>query len=124
MKFMMKKMMPMMSGTIEKMEYEEKEEMMDQMMPHMLANMTFEEKMKMMSKMMPFMMEDIDPSQMSKMMDTMMPMMMGVMEKKGIKMMDMMQMMCPKCISVATSNASGNEKKKLKEQMTRSFSSI
>jgi hypothetical protein len=45
MKFMMDRMMPMMSGTIEKMGFGEKEKMMDQMMPHMMANMTFEEKM-------------------------------------------------------------------------------
>jgi hypothetical protein len=48
MKFMMQKMMPMMSGTIEKMDFVEKEKMMDTMMPHMMANMSFEKKMQMM----------------------------------------------------------------------------
>ena len=42
MKFMMQKMMPMMSGTMEKMDFTEKEKMMDTMMPHMMANMSFE----------------------------------------------------------------------------------
>ena len=58
-KFMMQKMMPMMSGTIGKMEFSEKEKMMDKMMPHMMSNLSMEEKMKMMQKMMPLMMEDM-----------------------------------------------------------------
>jgi hypothetical protein len=83
-KFMMKKMMPMMSGTIEKMEFTEKE----------------------------------------KMMDTMMPTMMNQMQEKGINMFEMMRMMCPKCVSVATSQASEADKQKLKTDMIEVFSKI
>ena len=124
MKFMMQKMMPMMSGTIEKMDFVEKEKMMDTMMPHMMANMSFEEKMQMMRKMMPLMMQDVDMNQMDKMMDTMMPTMMNMMQQKGIDMFQMMEMMCPKCVSVATSNASEDDKNKLKLQMSKVFSNI
>jgi hypothetical protein len=143
-KFMMHKMMPMMSGTIRKMEFSEKEKMMDKMMPHMMSNLTFEEKMKMMQKMMPLMMEDltmenkmtmmqimmplmmkdIEMSQMDNMMDTMMPTMMNQMLEKGINMFDMMRMMCPKCVSLATSQASDEDKQKLKSDMTEIFSKI
>ena len=121
MKFMMQKMMPMMSGTIEKMDFVEKENMMGTMMPYMMANMSFEEKMQMMSKMMPLMMEDIDMDQMDTMMDTMMPAMMNMMQQKGIEMFQMMKMMCPKCLSVATSNASEDDKNILKSQMSEVF---
>jgi hypothetical protein len=121
---MMQKMMPMMSGTIEKFEYTEKEKMMDQMMPHMLSNMSIEEKMKMMSKMMPLMMRDIDMNDMDKMMDTMMPSMMEMMQQKGIDMFQMMKIMCPKCVSVATSKISEDDKSKLKSQMAEVFANI
>jgi hypothetical protein len=84
MKSMMKKMMPMMSGSIEKMDYVEKENMMD----------------------------------------TMMPTMMNMMQQKGIDMFQMMKMMCPKCMSVATSNASEEEKSDLKSYMSKVFSNI
>ncbi len=124
MKFMMQKMMPMMSGTIEKMDFAEKEKMMDTMMPHMMANMSFEEKMEMMRKMMPLMMQDVDMNQMDNMMDTMMPTMMKMMQQQGIDMFQMMKMMCPKCVSVATSNASEDDKNKLKLQMSEVFSNI
>jgi hypothetical protein len=124
MKFMMLKMMPMMSGTIEKFNFAEKEKMMDQMMPHMMANMSFEEKMKLMSKMMPLMMQDIDMNQMDKMMDTMIPTMMNMMQQKGIDMFQMMKTMCPKCVSVATTNASMDDKNKLKSQMSEVFANI
>ena len=124
MKFMMQKMMPMMSGTIEKMDFAEKNKMMDTMMPHMMANMSFEEKMQMMRKMMPLMMQDVDMNQMDEMMDTMMPTMMNMMQQKGIDMFQMMEKMCPKCLSVATSNASEDDKTKLKLQMTKVFSNI
>ena len=124
MKFMMQKMMPMMSGTMEKMDFVEKENMMDTMMPHMMANMSFEEKMQMMSKMMPLMMEDIDMDQMDKMMDTMMPTMMNMMQQKGIEMFQMMKMMCPKCLSVATSNVSEEDKKILQSHMSEVFDNI
>ena len=123
-KFMMQKMMPMMSGTIEKMEFVEKEKMMDTMMPHMMANMSFDEKMQMMSKMMPVMMEDIDMDQMDTMMDTMMPTMMNTMQQKGIEMFQMMKMMCPKCLTVATSNVSEDDKNALKSQMSEIFANI
>ena len=123
-KFMMQKMMPLMSGTIEKFDYAEKEKMMDQMMPHMLSNMTIEEKMKMMSKMMPLMMQEIDMNDMNKMMDTMMPAMMEMMQQKGIDMFQMMKMMCPKCVSVATSNASEKDKSRLESQMVEVFANI
>ncbi len=116
--------MPMMGGTMEKMKFEEKEKMMEQMMPYMMANMTFQEKMKMMSKMMPEMMKDIDMNQMDKLMDNMMPMMMNMMEEKGINMFEMMRMMCPKCIAVATEKASEEEKENLKSQMTEAFANI
>jgi hypothetical protein len=122
MKFMMQRMMPMMSGTIEKMDFAEKEDMMDTMMPHMMANMSFEEKMQMMRKMMPLMMQDIDMDQMDDMMDTMMPMMMDMMQQKGMDMIQMMKMMCPKCLSVATADASEEDKNELKSQMLRAFS--
>lgn len=124
MKMMMQKMMPMMSGTIEKMDFTEKEKMMDSMMPHMLANMSFEEKMQMMSKMMPLMMEDIKMDQMDKMMDSMMPMMMNMMEQKGIDMFQMMETMCPKCLSVATAKASEEDKDKLKSKMSETFAEL
>ncbi len=124
MKFMMQKMMPMMSGTIEKMDFAEKEKMMDTMMPHMMANMSFEEKMQMMQKMMPSMMQDVDMNQMDNMMDTMMPTMMKMMQQQGIDMFQMMKMMCPKCVSVATSNASEHDKNELKTQMSKAFSNI
>ena len=124
MKFMMQKMMPMMSGTMEKMDFIEKEKMMDTMMPHMMANMSFEEKMQMMSKMMPLMMKDVDMDQMNTMMDTMMPTMMNMMQQKGIEMFEMMKMMCPKCLSVATSNASEDDKNILKSHMSEVFENI
>ena len=124
MKFMMQKMMPMMSGTIEKMDFAEKEKMMNQMMPHMMVNLTFEEKMQMMRKMMPLMMQDIDMNQMDNMMDTMMPTMMNMMQQKGIDMFQMMKMMCPKCLSVATSHASEDDKNKLKAQMSKIFANM
>ncbi len=123
-KTMMRKMMPMMSATMEKLNFDEKEQMMDQMMPHMMANLTFEGKMKLMRKMMPLMMQDITMNQMDQMMDTMIPMMMSMMKEKGIDMFRMMEMMCPKCLSVATSNATQDEKHKLKSQMTRVFSEL
>lgn len=123
-KFMMRRMMPMMSGTIEKMEFSEKEKMMDTMMPHMMTNLSMEDKMAMMQKMMPLMMKDMDVSQMEKMMDTMMPTMMNQMQEKGINIFDMMRMMCPKCVSVATSQASEEDKEKLKSDMTEVFSTI
>ena len=84
MKFMMQKMMPMMSGTIGKMDFVEKE----------------------------------------KMMDTMMPTMMNMMHKKGIEMLQMMKMMCPKCLSVATSKASEDDKVVFKSQMSEVFANI
>jgi hypothetical protein len=124
MKFMMQKMMPMMSGTIEKMDFVEKEKMMDTMMPHMMGNMSFEEKMHMMSKMMPLMMEDIEMNQMDKMMDTMMPTMMNTMQQKGIEMFEMMKKMCPKCLSVATSKVSEEDKNIFKSQMSEVFANI
>jgi hypothetical protein len=124
MKSMMKKMMPMVSGTIENMDFVEKEKMMDTMMPHMMAKMSFEEKMQMMRKMMPLMMQDIDMSQMDRMMDTMMPTMMNMMQEKGIERFQMMKMMCPKCVSVATSNASEEEKNELKSYMSEVFQNI
>jgi hypothetical protein len=123
-KFMMKKMMPMMSGTIESMEFTEKEEMMGSMMPHMMANMSTEEKMKMMQKMMPMMMADMDISQMDTMMETMMPLMMEQMKAKGISAVDMMQKMCPRCISLASSNASEEEKEILKTDVQKVFTKI
>jgi hypothetical protein len=124
MKFMMQRMMPMMGGTIEKMDFGEKETMMQQMMPHMMANMSFEEKMQMMGRMMPSMMQDVDMSQMDKMMDTMMPTMMNMMQEKGIDMFQMMKMMCPKCFSVATSRASEDDRGELKSQMSEVLASI
>jgi hypothetical protein len=84
MKFMMQKMMPMMSGTIEKMDFVEKE----------------------------------------KMMDTMMPTMMNMMQHKGIDIFQMMKMMCPKCVTVATSKASEDDKNILKAQMSEVFANI
>ncbi len=124
MKRMMQRMMPMMSGTIEKMDFDEKEKMMNSMMPHMLANMSFEEKMQMMSSMMPLMMEDIKMDQMDKMMDAMMPMMLKMMEQKGIDMFQMMEMMCPKCLSVATAKASEEAKNELKSKMFDVFAEL
>jgi hypothetical protein len=141
---MMQKMMPKMSGTMKKMSFVEKDEMMDKMMPHMMANLTFEEKLKlmekmmplmmddftfeqkmqMMMKMMPMMMKDIDMGKMDGMMDIMMPTMMNMMQEKGIDMFQMMKMMCPKCVSVATSNASEGDKKELKSKMLEVFSTI
>jgi hypothetical protein len=111
----------MMSGSIEKMEFSDKEQMMEQMMPHMMANMTFEDKMNMMRKMMPLMMADVKPDEMERMMDTMMPIMMNVMQDKGVKPLQMMRLMCPKCISFATSDASAKDKKELKSEMSKLF---
>jgi hypothetical protein len=73
---------------------------------------------------MPLMMQDIDVQQMDRMMDTMMPTMMNTMEQKGISMMEMMKKMCPKCVSVATSAASEEEKGKLKAEMTELFAGL
>jgi len=123
-KFMMQKMMPMMGGTMEKLSFQEKEEMMNEMMPCMMANLTFEEKMQLMRKMMPMMMADVDMTQMDGMMDTMMPTMMNMMQEKGMDMFAMMGMMCPKCVSVASAEASSEEKAKLKEQMSRVFAEL
>jgi hypothetical protein len=80
--------------------------------------------MTMMQTMMPMMMKDMDISQMENMMDTMMPTMMNQMLEKGINMVDMMRMMCPKCVSIATSQASDEDKKKMKSDMTGVFSRI
>ena len=144
MKAMMKAMMPMMSGSMEKMSFSEKNEMMDKMMPHMMANLTFEEKtqlmekmmplmmgdmtfeqkMQMMMKMMPLMMKDIDMNQMDGMMDTMMPTMMNKMQDSGMDMLSMMRMMCPKCVSVATAQATPEDKVKLKNQMSEVFAKL
>jgi hypothetical protein len=121
---MMNRMMPMMSGAIEKMEFTEKEKMMVQMMPKMMGSMSLEEKMQMMRKMMPMMMADIDVKEMEKMMDTMMPTMMKVMEEKGIKPSEMMKLMCPKCVNIATQNISDTEKKKLKTEMSKLYDGI
>ena len=123
-KFMMNRMMPMMGGTIEKMEFEDKERMMEQMMPRMMGSMTLEEKMQMMRKMMPMMMVDVDINEMEEMMDTMMPTMMKVMEEKGIKPTEMMKSMCPKCVNIATQNISDTEKKALKVEMSKLYDDI
>ena len=77
-----------------------------------------------MQTMMPTMMKDMDMSQMDNMMDTLMPTMMNQMQEKGINMFEMMRMMCPKCVSVATSQASDEDKEKLKSDMTEVFSNI
>jgi hypothetical protein len=47
-----------------------------------------------------------------------------MMQEKGINMFEMMRMMCPKCVSVATSQASNEDKEKLKSDMTEIFSRI
>ena len=104
--------------------YEEKEGMMEEMMPRMMANLTFEEKMQLMGKMMPTMMADMDMSQMDGMMDTMMPTMMSAMQDKGMDMFAMMGMMCPKCISVASAQTSSEDKAKLKEQMSSALAAL
>ena len=142
--FMMNKMMPMMSGTIEKMEFSDKEKMMDSMMPHMMSNMSMDEKLKMMQKMMPvmmkemtmedkmtmmqtmmpMMMKDLDLSEMEKMMNTMMPTMMNQVQKNGIQVFDMMRLMCPKCVSIASSDASEADKRQLEKDMKEIFSNI
>jgi hypothetical protein len=124
MKFMMTKMMPMMSGSIEKMKFEDKEKMMDQMMPHMMANLSLDDKTRMMRKMMPMMMADMDREQMARMMDTMMPLMMNEMEKKGIAPFEMMKTMCPKCVSIATYNVSKEKKEEIRNEMTTLFERI
>ena len=121
MKSFMKRMMPMMNGTIENMSFQEKEEMMVRMMPRMMSNLSFEEKMRLMSKMMPMMMADVEQGEMEEMMDTMMPMMMDTMKEKGVEVVEMMQLMCPKCLSVVSSGASEEEKTKLKEEMQKNL---
>jgi hypothetical protein len=68
--------------------------------------------------MMPMMMQDMDLGRMDEMMNTMMHRTMDMMEQKGIDMFEMMKKMCPKCLSGATSRASGEEKARLKSQMT------
>jgi hypothetical protein len=95
MKSMMKTMMPMMSGTIKNMEYSEKEQMMDMMMPHMMANMTPDEKLQMMQKMMPSMLEDMTMETKMTMMQSMMPLMMQDMDMAKM-MPNMMATMLPK----------------------------
>jgi hypothetical protein len=97
---------------------------MNKMMPHMMSNLTMDEKKNMMQTMMPMMMKDMDKSQMENMMDTMMPTMMNQMLEKGINMLEMMRIMCPKCVTVATSQASDEDKKTLKSEMTEVFSKI
>jgi hypothetical protein len=49
---------------------------------------------------------------------------MDQMQEKGINIFEMMQKMCPKCVSVATSQASNEEKEKLKTDMQEVFSKI
>ena len=58
------------------------------------------------------------------MMQKMMPTMMNMMQDKGIDMFAMMGMMCPKCVSVASAEASSEEKAKLKEQMSSVFAEL
>jgi hypothetical protein len=58
------------------------------------------------------------------MMDTMMPTMMNTMQQKGIDIFQMMKMMCPKCVSVATAKASEKDKNELKSTMLNVFSNI
>jgi hypothetical protein len=88
-------------------------------------NQRRQEMMKfMMKRMMPMMIKDIDVGRMDGMMDTMMPTMMNMMQEKGIDMFRMMKMMCPKCVSVATSQATGEDKVKLKEQMSEVFAKL
>ena len=73
---------------------------------------------------MAMMMSDIEMEQMYGMMDTMMPTMMNMMEQKGIDVLQMMEMMCPKCYSVATAKASDEAKDKLKQNMTNVFAEL
>jgi hypothetical protein len=94
------------------------------MMPLMMDDFTFEQKMQMMMKMMPMMMKDIDMSQMDSRMDSMMPTMMNIMQEKSIDIFQMMKTMCPKCVSVATSQATSEDKLKLKEQMSEVFAKL
>jgi hypothetical protein len=54
----------------------------------------------------------------------MMPAMMNIMQQKNIDIFQMMKMMCPKCVSVATSNASEADKNNLKSEILKVFSNI
>jgi len=120
-KFMMRKMMPMMHGTIENLEFSEKEEMMKTMMPSMMANMNMQEKMTIMQRMMPQMMQDMTPEDMDQMSETMMPMMKEQMTAKGIDMCEMMQTMCPKCIEMAIADVTDEKKQELKNSLIQAF---
>ncbi len=119
-RFMMKRMMPMMGN----LTMEEKMQIMKKMMPEMMKDMSMKDRMEMMRTMMPEMMKNVKKEEMGEMMDAMMPVMMERMEEKGIRMTEMMQMMCPKCISVATAKATGEEKEELKSKMQGYFSRI
>jgi hypothetical protein len=77
-----------------------------------------------MEKMMPMMMKDIDMDQMDSMMDTMIPTMMNMMREKGIDIFQMMEKMCPKCVSVATSRTTTEDKENLKKQMAEVFEKL
>ena len=48
----------------------------------------------------------------------------SMMQEKGIEMFQMMKMMCPKCLSVATSKVSEDDKTLLKSQMSEVFANI
>jgi len=141
-RFMMKFMMPMMGGTISKMPYEDKANMMDHMMPHMMTNlstaekldmmqkmmpemlagMTAEEKQQMMQTMMPLMIQEIEAPDMESMMHTMMPIMMNQMKIKGIPPVEMMRNMCPRCISLVKDSVSVKERNLLKAELESVFS--
>jgi hypothetical protein len=114
-------MMPHMMANLK---FEDKLQIMGNMMPKMMNDFTFEQRIQMMKKMMPMMMKDIDSNQMKEMMNHMMPMMMNIMEEKEIEVLHMMELMCPKCISIASTKISAVDKQKLKKQMSEIFEKI
>lgn len=122
--FILRKLTPLMKGTLKNATLEEKTETIAQLLPAVMTNLTFDQKMHLMREIMSLMMKNNSMNQMDEMMDTMMPMMMALMEEKGIDMFRMMEMMCPKCLSAVTSKATEEEKRKLKAQMTRVFSEL
>lgn len=121
---MMYRALPMMRSTIKKMNFHEKIDMMDQMLPLVLTNLNFDQKMEILRRMMPVMVDGIELNQMDQMIGIMLPMLMEAMQEKGLELFEMLEIMCPTCLSAATADASPEEKNRVKEHMGAVFSEI
>lgn len=124
MSLIVKMLLPVISPPIEKMNSSQKIELMEAMLPYLMSNMTFEDKSKMMTRMMPTVMKGADVETVDRIMDSLMPILVDIMKDAGFNLFELMERMCPKCVSAATSQASTKEKKKLRAQMTKVFEKI